>query len=328
VTTPLPFTEATAGSRVDHDRFGKTEALPSLKVPVPIKSSLVVGAMVALAGDKAIDDNVALSTVNVAADGVIGGGVTVPFKGSAMEAETVVGPMVELTVVNTLGSGPKFVATESLEEDQSEAKLVRSRVLPSLKVPLTENVICVRLGTEGTAGKIEAEARSESPTIKLAAGLFDCPPNDAVTLEVPSVCPTASPLLLVMKPPEEDQVATFVTSCVDPSLKVALAANCCCSSNPMVAVAGVTASDFTITSEDLIVNCALLEMLPEVAEINTVAGDPLPLASAVTKPVLLTVATFGSRQDQSTVPVRSLLLPSEYDPVAVKAWVVPCAMDT
>lgn len=83
----------------------------------------------------------------------------------------------------------------------------------------------------------------------------------------------------------------------------------------MVAAAGVTATEDTVTLADLMASFALLETLPEVAVMSTVAGLPLPVDKAMARPcvggLLLTVATLGSRQDHCAVVVKSFVLPSE-----------------
>jgi len=71
-------------------------------------------------------------------------------------------------------------------------------------------------------------------------------------LAEPTVRAVASPVLAVIEATLEvsdDHVASFVTSCVLPSLNVAVALNCCCAPKEMFAVAGVTAMEFTVTDE-------------------------------------------------------------------------------
>jgi hypothetical protein len=58
-----------------------------------------------------------------------------------------------------------------------------------------------------------------------------------------------------------DQVAEFVTSCVLPSLKVAMASNCCVLPSGIAGFAGVTASEI-ITAE---VTVSALDPLTEPA---------------------------------------------------------------
>ena len=65
----------------------------------------------------------------------------------------------------------------------------------------------------------------------------------------------------------------------------------------------------------------LPEILPEVAVMIAV-----PAATAVTRPLLLTVATDGFDELQVTCVVISLIVPYEYLPMAVNCWVTPAGM--
>ena len=49
----------------------------------------------------------------------------------------------------------------------------------------------------------------------------------------------------------------------------------------------------------------------------------VPAATAVTTPLLLTVATDGLEEVQVTCADISMLVPSEYEPVAANCWVLP-----
>ena len=62
----------------------------------------------------------------------------------------------------------------------------------------------------------------------------------------------------------------------------------------------------------------LPEIFPKLAIMVVV-----PTATAVARPLLLTVATDGLDELQLTCEVRSFVVPSENVPVAVKGWVAP-----
>src|ERR1035441_3070184 len=101
-----------------------TWVLESLNVPVAVKGNLVARGMVRPAGETAIATTVALVTSSVA---------TAP-------TDPTVAPMVVLP-----GARPRakplplpIFATAVLDEVHA-ARVVRSRVLPSLKVPIAEN---------------------------------------------------------------------------------------------------------------------------------------------------------------------------------------------
>jgi hypothetical protein len=191
----------------------------SLKTPTAVYGSWVAGAIEALSGSKAMDCNCALLTFKVA-DAVrvlleVGTvAVTVAIPGDlpvAMPPE----PMVAVALS---------------EEAQDDTRLVTSLVLPSLKVPRAVNCACVLFAIIAVDGRTEIETRFDKSTVRVAGRVALWPPNVAVTVLTPELCPIASPLLLVMEAPDEpgrnDHVARLVTSWVDMSLKVAVAVNC------------------------------------------------------------------------------------------------------
>ena len=69
---------------------------------------------------------------------------------------------------------------------------------------------------------------------------------------------------------------------------------------------------------EVTVRVVLPEIVPEVAVIEAV-----PAATAVARPLLLTVTTDVFEEVQVTCAVISRLMPSEYVPVAVNCWVTP-----
>jgi len=85
----------------------------------------------------------------------------------------------------------------------------------------------------------------------------------------------------------------------------------------MTGLAGV--KDMENWLAEVTVKVVLPETVPEVA-VMVVA---VPIAMAVAKPLLLTVATYGLDELQVTCVVISWVVPSEKVPVAVSCWVVP-----
>jgi hypothetical protein len=281
--------------------------------------TFVAAAREALAGETAIDSSVASDTVKVV-EGVRV--LSVPNDAViVVEAGT-----PEAAALKTFGNAPLLAATVS-SDDAHVARLVRSRVLPSLNVPVAENVIGVSFAIVGLAGNTVTETRFDKSTLSTGWNVstaVDCPPKEALTSNIaPTSFPIASPLYAVMNGPDVVQFAWLVTSCVDKSLNVAIALYCCWFSNPIVTAAGVTAREVTVVP--VTVSCALFETLPDEALITTVPGA-MPVASPCVGELLLTVAMLGSRQDHCAAAVKSFVLPSEYFPVAVNAWVVPSAI--
>ena len=87
----------------------------------------------------------------------------------------------------------------------------------------------------------------------------------------------------------------------------------------MLGLAGVT--DMEDRVAEVTVRVVLPEIVPEVAVMVAV-----PAATAVARPLLLTVATDVLDELQVTCVVISRLVPSEYVPEAVNCWVTPTGM--
>src|SRR3984957_13553114 len=121
-----------------------------------------------------------------------------------------------------------------------------------------------------------------------------------------------------------DQVAVPVTSCVEPSLKVAVALNCCVVPSGRAGFAGVTSTEI-ITAE--VTDSALDPPTePTLAVMFAIPWVTL-LATPAEGPSLLIVATAGVSELHCTVPVMFCVLPSVKVPVAVNCCVVPRGME-
>lgn len=206
------------------------------------------------------------------------------------------------------------IAATFVSDDVHVARLDRSRVLPSLKRPIAANCNLVPAAIDDEPGRIVTETRLSPFTVKIGFGLAGVPlvtaPSAAEILAEPMVSAVASPVPVVTVAAaglSELQMALFVTSWVLPSLKVAVAVNCCRDPTVMSAVAGVTAMDCTVT--DATVSCVRLTTLPEVTVITDTPG-----ASARTRPLVgaesLTVETVFGVEFHETCEVRSLVVPS------------------
>ena len=85
----------------------------------------------------------------------------------------------------------------------------------------------------------------------------------------------------------------------------------------LFAVVGDTPTEDNVTAVGT-VRVVLPEILPKVAVMVAV-----PAATAVARPLVLTVATDGLDEVQVTCVLISRLVPSEYEPVAANCWVLP-----
>src|SRR5580704_14625666 len=130
-------------------------------------------------------------------------------------------------------------------------------------------------------------------------------PEFAVILVIPVACAVARPVLLIVATLvlDEFHVTSPVISVVVPSVNVPIALNCPVPSERIEALFGVTAIDarFAIVTLTLVVPLRLS---------NAAVRVTVPGATPVTSPVLETVASLVSEEDQSTVLVIVFVVPS------------------
>jgi len=285
-----------------------TCVLESVNDPVAVSGSFVAGAMVRPAGVTETETIWALVTSRVTE------ALAVPSAAA---------------MVTTPGVKPRaspllpILATPASEELQV-AWVVRSRVLPSLKVPTAENCSLVVSAIVTLPGVIAIEARSAAFTLAEALPLIV--PEAAVMVTVPRFRAVTRPLTVIEATLvfDELQVTMPVTSCVLPSENVPVAVNCCKVPSGRDAFAGVTAIDVKVAL--VTVSTALDETLPEVAVMFATPGAS-PFASPGA-PFTLMPATEGLAEAHCTNVVRFCVVPSVKVPVAANWTVVPCAIDT
>ncbi len=136
---------------------------------------------------------------------------------------------------------------------------------------------------------------------------------------VPAAVAVARPVLLLIfaiDVLDELQVTDVVISWAVPSKNVPVAVNCREAPTDTIGLAGVTVME--VRGEEITVTVVLPRILPEVAVMVAV-----PPATAVARPVLVTVATDKLDELQVTEEVITLVVPSENVPVAVNCWVPP-----
>ena len=258
--------------------------LESLNVPVAANDNLVPGAMVRPIGVTEIDTRVALDTVRV--------------------IEALADPSVAV-IVDVPGARPfarplplPIFATPVLEEVQV-ACVVRSCVLPSLKVPIAENCWLVVAAIVTSPGWMASEARSAASTVAVAVPLTE--PEAAVMVVVPRLRAVARPLTVIDATLvfEEVQVTVPVMSWTVPSENVPVAVNCCRVPSGIEGAVGVTAMEVTVAF--VTVRVAVEETLPEVAVIVELP-ETNPMASPGA-PFTLMLATVGFPEVHCTEPV-------------------------
>ena len=156
-------------------------------------------------------------------------------------------------------------------------------------------------------------------------------PEVAAMVVVPAATAVARPLLLTVATDgfEELQVTCAVTSKLVPSEYVPVAVNCWMTPIGMLELAEITRMEDRVAEDTVrevpperLPKVVLPMIMPEVA-VRVTAMVVVPAATAVARPLLLTVATDGFEELQVTCAVTSWLVPSEYAPVAVNCWVAP-----
>jgi hypothetical protein len=135
-------------------------------------------------------------------------------------------------------------------------------------------------------------------TVRVAVA--NLPLAEAVMVAKPAARAVARPLLVIVAVPvpDEVQVTCVVMFWVDPSEYVPAAVNGCVVPTTMLAVAGATAREERMAA--VTVRVVFPEILPDVAVMMAE-----PAATAVAKPLLLTVATGVFDELQVTCVVRS-----------------------
>ena len=112
-----------------------------------------------------------------------------------------------------------MVALAMVEEDQT-TRLVRSRLLPSLKLPVAVSCCVVLIGIEGLAGEMAIEVRlGLAPPVTVMAAELVKAPDLTVIVAAPLATPVTTPAVLTVAifESEEVQVAEELRSLVVPS---------------------------------------------------------------------------------------------------------------
>src|SRR5258707_4301961 len=171
-----------------------------------------------------------------------------------------------------------------------DASLVNKCVELSLNVPVAVNCCVAPLVIEGFAGVTAIDTSVAGLTICRVEPVML--PLVAEIVEVPAPTAVAKPVtLIVATVPVPDAHTALVSTCVELSLNVPVAANCCVAPLVIEGFAGVTAIDTSVAG----VTVSRVEplMLPTVAEIVEV-----PAPTAVAKPVTLIVRSEERRVGQ------------------------------
>ncbi len=278
--------------------------LPSLKVPVAVNGCDLPSGIEGFGGLTEIETRVAFVTVRV---------VEVTTEPRMAVIGDVPGPMP--VAWPAVPEELLIAATPALEEFQVTS-VVRSCVLPSVKVPVAVNCSIVPGAIEGFAGLIEIDTRVALVTVRIEEP--ETEPEVAVIVAALAVKPVARPLLLIWATVVGDalQTADVWMLWMLPSLNVPVAVNRCVVPAAIVGFAGATEIETRVAG-------VTVSVVEAVMDSNVAAIVVTPLPVAVATPRLLMVATLGLEELQLTSLVRFRMVPSLKTPVAVNAFTPP-----
>jgi hypothetical protein len=173
---------------------------------------------------------------------------------------------------------------------------------------------------EGFDGEIAIDTSVAEVTVSVAP-LLVTPDSVAVIVAVPADAPVASPLALIDADEDDDCHETCaVRFCVEPSVKLPVAVNCCVVPAAIDEVCGVTLIE--LSAAEVIVTVIDCVTLPDAA-VTVALPEPTPVAT----PLLDTDTTPLADEVQLIELVKSCVDPSLYVPVACNCTDVPSAID-
>jgi hypothetical protein len=231
-----------------------------------------------------------------------------------------VAAMVDAPVFSAVARPAEFTVAVAGVPDVQVTVAVMFWMLPSLYVPVAENCSVDPATIEGFAGVTAIDCSVAAVTVSKVEPLMD--DDVAVMVEVPTAAPLAKPaaLIVAVAVVPDDQVTVEVKFCVEPSLNVPVAVNCCVAPLVIEGFAGVTAIDCSVAA--VTVSTVEPEIDDDVAVIVEVP-TPAPVAS----PDALIVAVVMVPELHVTLDVRFWVVPSLKVPVAVNCCVAPLVID-
>jgi hypothetical protein len=209
-------------------------------------------------------------------------------------------------------AGSSLIVATAPKLEPQVTEDVRFAVVLSVYVPVAVNCCVAPDATVGAAGVTLMEVRVFWVTANEVVPLTD--PFLALMMVLPIPALLARPLALIVATVavEEDQVVSGeeVKTCVELSVYVPVAMNCCCRPRAIEGFAGVTAIETSAAAPT--VRRVEPDMEPRVAPIVVV--PVLPVGELVAKPWLpaltLMVAMVRSEEVQWTVVVKTCVLSS------------------
>ena len=228
-------------------------------------------------------------------------------------AVMIVEPTETLVARPSLPDALLTVAPDVFEEPHV-TELLRSCVLPSLKVPVAVSCCVVPKAIDGFVGVTASDVSTAAVTVSVVLPLMLLAGSVAVIVAEPTDTLIARPslpdaLLTVAAPDEELQVTELVRFWVLASLYVPVAVNCSVVPSAIDGFVGVTVTD--ISTAAVIVSVVLpLMLVAESVAVMVVEPTETLVARASLPEALLTVATPVLEELHVTELVRSWVLAS------------------
>src|SRR5216684_3780152 len=223
--------------------------------------------------------------------------------------------------VPTLVARPVLLIVATPRVAEAHAALPSTCVELSLNVPVAVNCCVAPLVIEGFAGVTAMEVSVAGVTVSSVEPVML--PLVAEIVEVPVPTAVPSPVLLIVATVAVAEAhAALPSTCVELSLNVPVAVNCCVAPLGIDGFAGVTAMEVSVAA--VTVSTAVFEVTPLCVAVMLV--EPVP--TLVARPVLVPmVATVVVPEAHVAVVVMSSVLASENVPTALNCCVAPLVID-
>src|SRR5216684_3063353 len=268
VAKPVALMVATVAVPDVHTALLSTCVELSLNLPVAVNCCVAPLVIEGFAGVTAIDTSVAGVTVSSVAP------VMLPTVAEIVEVPT-----------PTVVASPVALMVATVAVPDAHTALLSTCVELSLNVPVAVNCCVAPLVIEGFAGVTAIDTSVAGVTVSSVAPVML--PTVAEIVEVPTPTVVATPVLLIVATVAvPDAHTALLSTCVELSLNVPVAVNCCVAPLVIEGFAGVTAIDTSVAG--VTVSSVAPVMLPTVAEIVEV-----PTPTVVASPVALMVATVA-----------------------------------
>src|SRR6266478_5496450 len=214
----------------------------------------------------------------------------------------------------------EVIVADVLSDDAHVAEFVRFCVLLSLYIPVAVNCRLLPTATIAGFGVTAIDTSVAGVTVSSVEPVMF--PLVAEIADVPVPTVVARPVMpIVATPGVAEAHVTLASTCVELSLNVPVAVNCCESPLAVDGFVGLTLIDCSTAA--VTVSTAVFEVIPLWVALMSLE----PMATPVARPVALIVAAAVLEEVQVTELVRFWVVPSLKVPVAVNCCESPLAIE-